>query len=246
MILDPFACEFAGVRLYALPDRALWWAEMRTLLVADLHLEKGSWYAASGQHLPPYDSIETLERLAALAARLDAGSIWCLGDNFHDPHGAERLPGAAKAVLETLAARHDLRFITGNHDQPKRDREQAAKPATCGLSAMAEAALGPFMLRHEADAATGMPELSGHWHPKIRLQTPARTLSRACFARIGPHLILPAFGAYTGGHFVHDAHFAPALKAAGHSVTALVPLGGRLATLPVARTHSRPAAMPHM
>ena len=108
--------SFAGHDLMALPEGALYWPARRALLVADLHFEKASWFAARGQMLPPYDSIATLSALAALVERTGAAELWCLGDSFHDSAGCERLPGEARALLTGMTARLDWHWITGNHD----------------------------------------------------------------------------------------------------------------------------------
>src|SRR4051812_10965434 len=107
---------FCGVALAPLPQGALYWPARRALLIADLHLEKASFFARFGQMLPPYDSLATLADLTALAAAADAREIWCLGDSFHDAKGCERLPAAAREMLRSLTARHRWTWITGNHD----------------------------------------------------------------------------------------------------------------------------------
>ena len=93
----PFS--FAGHELVALADGALFWPARRALIVADLHLEKASWFARGGQMLPPYDSLATLTELTVLVRRTEAGELWCLGDSFHDPEGCARLPDAPRAML---------------------------------------------------------------------------------------------------------------------------------------------------
>src|ERR1044072_4671019 len=108
--------SFCGHDLMALPQGALFWPARRALLVADLHLEKASWFAKGGQMLPPYDSIATLTDLTAVVAATDAAEIWCLGDSFHDSHGCDRLPAEARELLTALTARTNWTWITGNHD----------------------------------------------------------------------------------------------------------------------------------
>src|SRR5688572_19335976 len=94
--------SFCHVELVALPQGALFWPARGALLVADLHLEKASWFARFGQMLPPYDSLATLSDLTALATATAAREIWCLGDSFHDRDGCERLPARAQAMLRRL------------------------------------------------------------------------------------------------------------------------------------------------
>lgn len=217
----PFS--FAGHSLFALPQGALFWPERRALLVADLHFEKASWFAGTGQMLPPYDSLATLADLAALAAATEPTEIWCLGDSFHDSAGCERLPDRARAMLTGLTARHRWVWIAGNHDRDLVDR--------CGGEVMGEAAVDGLVLRHEADPAEKRPELSGHFHPKLRLTVRGRRLARRCFVATGTKLVLPAFGALTGGL---DADHPEIIRAIGRRAEALVALEDRLLRFPLA------------
>lgn len=186
--------SFGGRDLALLADRAIFWPARQSLIVADLHFEKASWFAATGQYLPPFDSEATLARLTALVDRTGARELWCLGDSFHDAHGPGRLSGSAQAMLAALATTLRLVWITGNHD---------SAAAFAGES-MDEAVIDGLVLRHEALAGEQRPELSGHFHPKIRVETAMRGISRPCFLHSGNHLILPAYGALTGGLDVHD------------------------------------------
>ena len=165
--------SFAGHELMALPQGALFWPARRALLVADLHLEKASWFARLGQMLPPYDSIATLADLTALAASTRAQEIWCLGDSFHDRHGCDRLPERAREMLTALTSTLRWTWITGNHDPGFADH--------CGGDILGEAQVDGLILRHEADAADLRPELSGHFHPKLRITHRGRQVSRRCF-----------------------------------------------------------------
>ncbi|MEL7517830.1 MAG: phosphoesterase, partial [Pseudomonadota bacterium] len=90
---------FAGEELVLLKCNALYWPREGALLVADLHLEKGSWYAQTGQMLPPYDSRETLERIADAVKATGARRVITLGDNFHDEAGTHRLDPYAAGML---------------------------------------------------------------------------------------------------------------------------------------------------
>lgn len=210
----PFS--FAGHDLLALPQGALFWPARRALLVADLHFEKASWFAIRGQMLPPYDSIATLTQLGALAAATDAAEIWCLGDSFHDSAGCERLSATARDALRALTSGRRWIWITGNHDRSI-DR--------CGGEVMDEALVDGLMLRHEADPRESRPELSGHFHPKLRVRVRGRQVSRRCFVATATKLILPAFGALTGGL---DAAHPEIVRAVGAGAEALVPVEDRL------------------
>jgi len=211
----PFS--FAGHMLNALGEGALFWPARRALLVADLHFEKASWFAARGQMLPPYDSIATLRALALLVDRLMPAEIWCLGDSFHDSHGCDRLPIAAQDMLRALMATTRWTWITGNHDALMIDR--------CGGTVMEEAVIDGLVLRHQADPADPRPELSGHFHPKLRVRLRGRQVSRRCFVAAPTKLVLPAFGSLTGGL---DAAHPEIARAIGRQAEALVPVEDRL------------------
>ena len=215
--------SFCTQELMALPQGALFWPARRALLVADLHLEKASWFAKGGQMLPPYDSIATLADLTAVAAATDAAEIWCLGDSFHDSAGCDRLPAEAQALLTALTAKTRWTWITGNHDPGIADH--------CGGEIVEEAEVDGLLLRHEADPDETRPELSGHFHPKLRLHLRGRLVSRRCFVATTRKLILPAFGALTGGL---DAHHPEIVRAVGAGAQALVPVQDRLLRFPIA------------
>ncbi len=183
--------SFAGQDFVIVDRAALYWPGEGALFVADLHFEKASWYARSGQMLPPYDSAATLDRLERALEASGASSLWCLGDNFHDSDGAARLDPALAARLEALAARVTVHWITGNHD--------SALERGFGGQVAEEAALGGLALRHRAESHASVPELSGHFHPRLRVRLRGRSVSRPCFVRCRDRLILPAFGSLTGG-----------------------------------------------
>lgn len=193
---DATAFDFGGHRFVALADRALYWPRHGALIVADLHLEKASWYAALGQPLPPYDSHDTLDRLAGLAARTGARAIWCLGDSFHDRDAASRIAPAVAERLRAQAAAAKLLWIAGNHD--------GLSGGAWGGEVADELLIDGIVLRHQCAAGEGRPEISGHFHPKLRLSLRGRSVARACFAADDRRLILPAFGSLTGGLDVQD------------------------------------------
>ena len=215
--------SFCGHELMALPQGALFWPARRALLVADLHLEKASWFARLGQMLPPYDSIATLADLTALAVSTGAEEIWCLGDSFHDRHGCDRLPARARAMLTALTGATRWTWITGNHDPGFADH--------CGGAIVEEAEVDGLLLRHQADPAELRPELSGHFHPKLRIHHRGRQVSRRCFVATESKLILPAFGSLTGGL---DAGHPEIVRAVGPRAEALVPVADRLLRFPLA------------
>lgn len=208
--------QFGGHNFEVAGDAALYWHHHRALLVADLHLEKASAYAATGQLLPPYDSIDTLDEVARLAAHFDVRAIYCLGDNFHDSGGEERIAGAAANQLRTLTQAFMWVWIVGNHDP-----DISAK---WGGTTAGEAELSGIQLRHEADPDERRPEISGHFHPKFRQQLRGRMISRRCFVKSDRKIIMPALGTLTGGLDANDRAILHACGLAkGDAVRALVP-----------------------
>jgi uncharacterized protein len=217
----PFS--FAGHDFLADPQGALFWPAERALLVADLHLEKASWFARLGQFLPPYDSQATLAALTELVDRTGVRKLYCLGDSFHDRFGCDRLPEAARSMLLSLTGRLDWVWILGNHDPGFADH--------CGGRLVEEAYVRGLTLRHEADPLDLSPEMSGHFHPKLRLQLRGKNISRRCYVASATKLILPAFGSLTGGL---DAGHPEIRKKVGTSAAALVPVADRMLRFPIA------------
>ena len=215
--------SFSGQEFIPLPQGALFWPSRNALLVADLHLEKASWFARLGQMLPPYDSIATLGDLTALVASTNASEIWCLGDSFHDRNGCDRLPRHAREMLTALTGSTNWTWITGNHDPGFADH--------CGGRIVEEAEVDGLVLRHEADPAEERPELSGHFHPKLRITHRGRLVARRCFLATERKLVLPAFGSLTGGL---DAGHPDIVKAVGTEAEALIPVADRLLRFPLA------------
>ncbi|MDO1557902.1 ligase-associated DNA damage response endonuclease PdeM [Brevundimonas sp. 2R-24] len=179
---------------------ALWLPELGVLAVADLHLEKGSAFAVRGQMLPPYDTRATLARLEAEVADLTPRQVVFMGDTFHDGDGAGRLAGDDRARLETMAGRVDLVWIAGNHD---REGAQGLPGRT-----VAEIGAGAITLVHEPTLGEAPGQAAGHLHPCARVAAHGRSVRARCFLTDGERLILPAFGAYTGGLNVRDEAYA--------------------------------------
>jgi hypothetical protein len=185
------ALTLNGARLEARASGALWWPAERLLCVADLHLGKAERVARrGGALLPPYETAETLDRLADEIRALAPARVVCLGDSFDDDAAALELTGAETARLTALMAGRDWVWIAGNHD-----------PGPLALAGrhLAELSAGPLTFRHVAAGDTAPGEVSGHYHPKARFAGRNVSISRRCFLADGNRLILPAFGAYTGG-----------------------------------------------
>jgi DNA ligase-associated metallophosphoesterase len=195
----------AGVTLLADLSGAFFWESERLLVVSDLHLEKGSSYAARGVLLPPYDTVATLSRLSAVITRHDPRTVIALGDSFHDRSAHARLSAPDREAIAALQARRDWIWISGNHDP--------ALPSDLGGVVASEVAIGPVAFRHEPTGAAG--EIAGHLHPKARVTTRGRSLERRCFASDGERAVMPAFGAYTGGLNIRDAAFTKIFRTLG-------------------------------
>src|SRR3954449_2674191 len=188
-----------GVTLHADCLGALYWHEDGALIVADLHLEKGSSFARRGQLLPPYDTTETLARLARMIAHYAPRLVIALGDSFHDRGGHARLSAEDRASLTALQRGGDWIWITGNHDPDPADGIGGSFGATLSI--------GALNFRHEPSCDAPEGEIAGHLHPVARIAQRGRAVSRRCFATDGRSLVMPAFGAYTGGLNVRDRAF---------------------------------------
>ena len=186
-----------SVAFLADPEGALYWPEQGLLAVADLHLEKGSSFAARGVLLPPYDTAATLARLARLIMHYAPRCVIALGDSFHDGGGPARLADDDREALRIMQRGRDWIWITGNHDP---------EPATgIGGTFKDSYMTGALTFRHLPTGATG--EISGHLHPVARIAHRGRAVSRRCFAADKTRMVMPAFGAFTGGLNVRDAAF---------------------------------------
>ena len=183
------------------PTGAVFWPEQHLLVVADLHLEKGSSFARRGQFLPPYDTRATLDRLARVLQRYRPQRVACLGDSFHDGEAAGRLTGPDRDHLRRMVAAHDWNWIAGNHDP--------APPTELGGAVMPELSLDGLLWRHRpANGSLAAGEVCGHFHPKAAVTTRGQRISSPCFVTDGRRMVMPAFGAFTGGLDVLDAAIA--------------------------------------
>jgi len=197
---SPTLIGIMGVMLEALPEGALWWADEKLLIVADLHFEKGSAFARRGQLLPPYDTAETLARLSDLVERFDPATVIALGDSFHDEDGAGRMAPSDQTTLARLQHRRTWIWIAGNHDP--------AAPAGLSGDCLESIAIGRLILRHEPSGSPADGEIAGHLHPAARIAGRGRTVRRRCFVGDGRRLVIPAFGAYAGGLNILDRAFS--------------------------------------
>jgi len=215
--------RLGGLEFIPCLSGALYVPEYDTLLIADLHLEKGSSRAHLGQLLPPYDTRAGLLSLQAAIARWTPARVMLLGDSFHDAHGPDRMAQSDRALLEELVTETDFIWLSGNHDPDL--------PAHLPGSRSAEVALGDITLRHEPGAGA-VNEIAGHLHPVAAIRRRGRRVRTKCFVISPARIILPAFGAYTGGLDVRHEAFRPLLAGEAFRVimigkTALHALPGR-------------------
>lgn len=217
--------EISGVPFVADASGALFWDDERLLVVSDLHLEKGSSFAARGILLPPYDTAATLARLAVVIARYDPKTVIALGDSFHDADAHERVSGRDRDTIAALQAGRDWIWIEGNHD-PR-------PPASLQGSVASEIAIGGICFRHQPTGGAG--EIAGHLHPKARVATRGRAIERRCIASDGVRAVMPSFGAYTGGLSIRDRAFAKIFVALAFTCHLLG--DNRLHAMPAARCY---------
>ncbi|MBN8907652.1 MAG: ligase-associated DNA damage response endonuclease PdeM [Rhodospirillales bacterium] len=201
--------HLAGERLMLDPAGALFWPAPGLLVVSDLHLEKGTAFARRGMLLPPWDTQATLDRLANLLRRWQPRIVVALGDSFHDAQGAARLPHAELRRLNAMTEAHRFIWVQGNHDP--------TPPAGVGGEWVEEFVTTPLVFRHQAIAAADPGEVVGHHHPKAAVPARGGSVSRPCFVVGDRRLMMPAFGAYTGGLDVRD-----------RAIARLFPRGGRV------------------
>jgi DNA ligase-associated metallophosphoesterase len=217
--------DVAGVTFVADLSGALFWEEQSLLVVSDLHLEKGSSFAARGVLLPPYDTVATLGRLAAVVARHAPRMVIALGDSFHDRNAHGRLSAPDRDTIAGLQTGRDWIWIAGNHDP--------ALPSTLGGVVAHEVEIGPIAFRHEPTGALG--EIAGHLHPKARVSARGRSMERRCFACDGARAVMPAFGAFAGGLNIRDAAFAKIFQTLGFMAHVLG--DSRLHSIAASRCH---------
>ena len=208
-----------GQLLTPLPEGGLWWETERTLVVSDLHLEKGSSFAARGQMLPPYDTRATLAVVEGLMQTYRPDRVISLGDSFHEPKAEARMDAGDAERVRRLTQATDWVWVEGNHDPDP--------PAHLGGRAAKVLRMKDIVFRHEPTGESG--EIAGHLHPCAKVLSRVRALRRRCFVTDGERLILPALGAFTGGLNILDEAYAPCFPKGGMMVFAM----SREAVIPI-------------
>ena len=182
---------FAGEDVILDVCGALFFPSRDLLVVSDLHLEKGSFFAARGRPMPCLDTRDTLQRLAGVLDCYRPRRVVSLGDSFHDLRAGERIaPQDAELLQRTVASLEEWIWVTGNHDPEISARFEG--------SAASSYKIGSIVLSHRPE--DGKPPLiAGHYHPKHRFRAARQTVSGRCFVVGTSILLMPAFGAYAGG-----------------------------------------------
>ena len=192
--------EFCGARLSLDASGCLFWPAEKLLVVSDLHLEKGSCFAAKkGVFMPPYDTGQTLEKLAMRILELQPKTVISLGDSFHDQDASLRLPNSYRLALKQLMEGRQWIWVCGNHDP--------TPPQELGGDFCETLHIGALNFKHEPETEFAAGEIAGHLHPAAKIRQRGKAVRRRCFAADTSRMILPAFGAFTGGLNVRDPAF---------------------------------------
>ena len=183
--------EIAGEAFVCDPSGCLYWPKQNCMIVSDLHLEKGSSFATKGRLIPPYDTGATLNRLQLRLDYWQPKTVISLGDSFHDRDASSRIPQQYHSQLAEMMQDRDWIWIRGNHDPLAPDN-------FAGMDAI-ELTIGVITFRHEPNAGSSIGEIAGHLHPAAKINRRGKSVRRPCFVGDGTRLIMPSFGAFTGG-----------------------------------------------
>ena len=197
--------SLSGLELIPHLSGALYVPEYETLIIADLHLEQGTSLARRGIHVPPFDTAVTLEVLETTLSTTHAKRLIFLGDSFHDNAAEERLDETHLSRLRIITNQYETLWIIGNHDPNP--------PRLLGGQGAETISLGHITLRHEPSACLNDEyEIAGHLHPGCTVNQRGRSIRGKCFIADQTRLIMPSFGAYTGGLSITSDAFAGLFK----------------------------------
>jgi len=191
-----FEFYLSNTRLIADVSGALFWPEKQTVIFSDLHLEKGSWFAKQNILLPPYDTLDTLNRVEKVINYFKPSRVISLGDSFHDDNWIERISREQITKILNLTNNYEWVWIQGNHDP--------SEVSSLGGINLSHYLDPPLTFRHEAKRGPTDGEVSGHFHPKAKIKLNRKNFSNRCFISDETRVILPAFGSFTGGLNVMD------------------------------------------
>ena len=189
--------NFGNHKLLLYPSGELYYRDRETVVISDLHLEKGSFYAASNQFLPPYDSIETLKKLQSFITQNCVQKIVFLGDLVHDSDGFNRISNDALQIFMEIIAKREVILTVGNHDKNFNYEDQ-------GLKFCEEYRIDDIYFRHQPSDTNGL-QIFGHFHPKVTMSIMDKKLSKKCFVSDAKKVLMPAYGTLTGGMDINSS-----------------------------------------
>ena len=183
-------------------DGILFWLEKKIAILSDLHLEKGSSFASLGQFIPPYDSEETLKKLINFLKTHEVQTIILLGDTFHDGGALNRMSSKVKLIFDSLVENYEIVFVLGNHEN---------KMKSAFIKFYERYIVDDIHFLHEA-VLEKKYQISGHFHPVASLKINSKKITEKCLIHSENHLIMPAFGEFTGGLNINNPVFKPFLN----------------------------------
>ena len=183
-------------------DGILFWLEKKIAIVSDLHLEKGSSFASSGQFVPPFDSEETLNKLINFLKIHEVKIIILLGDTFHDRGALNRMSSKVKSIFDSLVENYEIIFVLGNHEN---------KMKSAFIKFYERYIVDDIHFLHEA-VLEKKYQISGHFHPVASLKINSKQITEKCLIHSENHIIMPAFGEFTGGLNINNPVFKPFLN----------------------------------
>lgn len=183
-------------------DGVLFWLEKKIAIVSDLHLEKGSSFASSGQFIPPFDSEETLKKLINFVKTHEVKIIILLGDTFHDRGALNRMSSKVKSIFDSLVENYEIIFVLGNHEN---------KMKSAFIKFYERYIVDDIHFLHEA-VLEKKYQISGHFHPVASLKINSKQITEKCLIHSENHIIMPAFGEFTGGLNINNPVFKPFLN----------------------------------